>query len=77
MSASVAKATLIFFSPTGLAYTSAASGCSVPPAESVAVTDFNPAPRSVMPISIGARPSTSESGVRVISGAWRSKRGAR
>ena len=58
-----------FFSFTGSAYCSEARLCSVPPAESVAVTDFSPAPWSVTTISTGASPSTSLSGVSVICGA--------
>ena len=70
-------ATTIFFSATAWSNCSVASVRSLPPAESVAVTDFNPAPGSLTAISIGARPSKPESGVNLICGASRSKRGAR
>jgi hypothetical protein len=70
------KATVNFFSLTGWAYCSETSACSDPPAESVAATDFNPAPSSPTAISMGERPSASESG-SLICGELRSKRGAR
>ena len=68
-------ATLNFFSAAGCSYCSEISVCSEPAAVSGTATDFNPAPGSATPISIGASPSTSESGT-VISGDCRSKRGA-
>ena len=50
-----AKATVIFFSPAGWANCSEARRCSVPPCESVAVTDFRPRPVSVTWISQRSR----------------------
>src|SRR5882672_661809 len=69
--------TAILCSLVGWAYCSAASVCSAPPVESVAVTDFRPAPRSLTTISMGASPSTSASGASRICGGSRSKRGHR
>ena len=70
-------ATAIFFSLTGLSNCSEARLCSVPPWDSVAVTDLKPVPVSVTWISSGATPRTSTSGETVICGGTDSKRGRR
>ena len=75
--AAAKQTTVNFVSLTGWAYCSEASVCSEPPEESVAVTDFNPVPGSLTTISMGAGPSTSESGVSRTCGGSRSKRGHR
>ena len=71
------SATAIFFSRTGLSNCSDARLCSVPPWDSVAVTDLRPVPLSVIWISSGATPSTSTLGETVICGGSDSKRGRR
>src|SRR5258706_10664833 len=76
--ASFDKSRVIFFSRTGSRYCSEASECSAPPADSVAVTDLNPVPRSGTKISTrDARPSAPASGVTLICGGSDSKRGRR
>ena len=74
MPGTFASATVIFLPGTGFAYCSEASVCSAPPWETIAVTDFRPAPASATSISKGAVPMTSACVEKVMLGGSDSRR---